>query len=380
MPVDTQIVEDVDSLAEVVPRWDELAVAANRPWCAPSWLLAWWRHAREGDAHLRVVLVRDGGRTVGIGPIFVQHGGLGLAEYRFLGAGNFHRLEPLTEPGREDEVVTAIARTLAGATPTPSSLVLEGFDERSSWPARLRSRWPSRIRPRLRCDLVLPAPVLHLPESGERWLAGRSSNFRQQLARRRRRLERAGAEVRCSETPDELSRDLDRMFALHHARWRTRGGSGALTAGMERAIRAAATSPAIPVRARLWLLEIDGTAIAAQLFAWAGDEIAYWGGGLDPSWQHDAPGIQLHAREIELACARGAKRIDYGGGDHPYKRRLADDDDPVAWRTLFPVGARYPLTRAQLAPKQVRTAARTAARRLPEPVQRRLRELRRGVA
>ena len=373
--VRTQVIEDADALTDVLQGWDALAVGANRPWCAPAWSLAWWRHARTGDARLRIVLVFDGERLIGVGPFFAQIGQLGLAEYRLLGAGNFHRLQPLAEPDHEDDVAAAIASALADARPTPSSVVLEGLDARSCWPARLRSEWPGRLRPHLRCDLVMPAPVLHLPESAEAWLAGRSSNFRQQLGRRRRRLERAGAKPRYSETPHELARDLDALFALHHGRWSARGGSGALSSAIELTLREAVTG-STPARARLWLLEVDGEPIAAQLFASAGHEVTYWGGGLAASWSQDAPGIQLIAREIELACERGMRRIDFGGGDQEYKRRLTDTSDPVAWRTLFPLGTRYPLTRAQLAPKHVRTAARNAARQLPRPVQQRLRRLR----
>ena len=65
---------------------------------------------------------------------------------------------------------------------------------------------------------------------------------------------------------------------------------------------------------------------------------------------------------LEAAAADGARSADLGGGAHDYKWRLSDENRPLAWRTLFPPGRRYPLIRLRLAPKHLRFArARTRA-------------------
>ena len=66
---------------------------------------------------------------------------------------------------------------------------------------------------------------------------------------------------------------------------------------------------------------------------------------------------------------------DLGGGEHEYKRRLADASRPIAWRTLFPRGSRYPLIRMRLAPKHTRLALRSLARRIPPDQRERLKRL-----
>ena len=85
-------------------------------------------------------------------------------------------------------------------------------------------------------------------------------------------------------------------------------------------------------------------------------------------------GTQAILVALQALSAQGALTADLGGGEHDYKRRLADRNQPLAWRTLFPGGRRYPLIRARLAPKHAIVALRSAVRRHPasERIARRL--------
>ncbi len=98
----------------------------------------------------------------------------------------------------------------------------------------------------------------------------------------------------------------------------------------------------------------------------AGDRLVFWSGGFDPAWAKLAPGTQALLTALETAAADGVAVADLGGGDHDYKRKLADGSRPIAWRTLFPVGSRYPLIRLRLLPKHLRLELRRAVHRLPE--------------
>ena len=83
-------------------------------------------------------------------------------------------------------------------------------------------------------------------------------------------------------------------------------------------------------------------------------------------------------RAIEHAFAQGDRRLDLGGGAMAYKRRLADDDEPLASAMVLPgAGPRRALHEAQLLPRQLDRLAVRAARRLPDGVTERLRRLRR---
>ena len=101
----------------------------------------------------------------------------------------------------------------------------------------------------------------------------------------------------------------------------------------------------------------------------------FWGGGFDSAWASYAPGTQAMLLALRRLAEQDVQIADLGGGEHEYKRRLADGNRPIVWRTLFPRGVRYPLLRARLAPKHLAHGLRAMAQRLPAPWQNRLKRL-----
>jgi CelD/BcsL family acetyltransferase involved in cellulose biosynthesis len=356
----TVVVEDPARLTPHLPAWDALAARRGRPFCAPAWMLGWWHEARSGDARLRVVLTLDGSELVGVGPFFAQVGPLGLAELRLLGAGFCHRIGPLATEGREAEVGAAIGRTLAATRPKPASVVFEGIDLRERWPELVAAGWPGWRRPRLRTDLVMDAPVVVLGDSFDDWLEGRARKFRKEARRTARRLADEGVTTRLADDGEAVAS----LLRLHHARWDGRGGSN-VDAAAGRAVAVAGVGLRGSGRLAVALLEAADGPVAAELVVRAGRSAAFWGGGFDPAWSRNAPGTQALLTALRAAAASGATEADLGGGADDYKRRLADVNRPVAWRTVFPCGWRHPLIRAWLAPKQLRVAVRERVRRLP---------------
>jgi CelD/BcsL family acetyltransferase involved in cellulose biosynthesis len=325
------------------------------------------------------VAVRAGDELVGLGPFFAPPPGRGRVDYRLLGAGFVHRLSPLARPGREAEVARGLARALAGARPRPHMVALEGISRSSPWPGLLASGWP-RARGAARYEMAaLHAPVVALDAPDfEAWLAAKSSNFRQQVRRGRRALEREGAVLRRA-TADTVTADVDAFLALHLGRWEGRGGSS-LEGDVAGMLVDAAGELLGSDRLRLWMLECGDRAISAQLFIEAGGELLYWNGGFDEEWARHKPALQTIVAALEDALARGERRLDLGGGDSDYKRRLASGDDPLVWVGVVPRDARYPISRALLAPKQAATGGRRLARRLPRRLQDVLRRARRAHA
>jgi len=363
------LVERPEDLDPYLSAWDELAVASGRPFCAPAWMLAWWRRGREGDARLRAVVVLDGDRAIGIGPFFAQVGPLRLAEYRLLGAGFCHRVGPVAVAGREDEVAAAIAAALAAATPRPASVVFEGLDARDPWPELIRRHWPGRAQ--LRTDVTMRSPAIDLAEGYEGWLGRRDRKFRKEARRTARRLGEEGVDGRLTADPEAIVA----LLRLHHRRWEERGGSN-VGAEAQGVLTEAAAALGATGRLQVALLEGPDGAVAAELVVRAGEAAVFWGGGFDPDWAKLAPGMQALLLALEDAAAAGVREADLGGGDHSYKIRLADTDRPLVWRTLLPVGRLYPAIRLRLAPKHLRWAARDASRRLPDRWRARLDRLR----
>lgn len=362
------VVVDEAGLAPHLPAWEGLAIACGRPFCLPGWMLAWWREAEEANGLLRVVLVFDGDELIGVGPFFASPT-LGLFEVRLLGAGFSHRIGPLARPGEEQRVATALATALATLDPQPASVVFEGVDLGDEWPAMIARAWPGR-GPRIRRDATMDAPVIALQGDYEAWFGQRSKNFRKGNRRRANRLEEAGVRGRTATDPAAI----EALLTLHHARWSERGGSG-LDAGAERMLRTAAAELAERDLLEIVLLEGPEGPISAELMVRAGRAATLWSGGFDPAWSNLAPGTNSILAALREASAHQVESVDLGGGGDEYKSKLADDNRPIAWQTLFPRGARYPLIRLRLAPKHVSQAMRRLGKRLPDRLQRMVKQL-----
>jgi len=366
------LVSDDAALAPFLESWDALAVERLRPFCAPAWMLAWWREEAGPGRALRVGIVLDGDRPIGVAPFFAQTT-YGLTELRLLSAGFSHRIGVLAAAGEEGRVAAALAPALASLEPRPASVVFEGVDAEDPLPELLADAWPGR-RPRLRTDSTMAAPAIRLDGSEEAWLAQRSRNFRKLARRTGRRLEEEGVVERIGADPAAVSGFL----ALHHQRWRDRGGSN-LNERAERIVAAAAAELGGSGRLEIVKLEGPDGPISAELMMRTGEAATVWATGFDPAWARCAPGLQVRLASLRAAAAHGVRLVDLGGGDDEYKQRMADADMPIAWRTLYPRGFRYPMIRLRFAPKRLRQRLRQVARRLPERRRNRLaRLLRRG--
>ncbi|HYI37017.1 MAG TPA: GNAT family N-acetyltransferase [Thermoleophilaceae bacterium] len=371
------LIEDVRGLEDLREGWDALAVAAARPYCAPAWMLAWWRHVPGPEASLRAVAVHEGDELVALAPYFAETRAGRPTRYRVLAAGTSHRVEPVARPGREREAAEAIAGALASAAPRPALVAFETVDDRVGWAQLLAQAWPTSKPPVALLRRTEPAPTVTLDaDDYAAWLQGKSRNFRSQAGRLRRRLEGKGAQFRLAGDDAELERGLADFARLHYARWEDRGGTVALTPAVERMLLDAGKELLASGRLRLHTVEVDGETISAHLFVAAGGEVAYWNGGFDERFAAEQPSMQALLSAVEEAFARGDRRVDLGGGGQAYKYRLADGEDEVESELLAVRDRGYPLTRLQLAPSQAKAEL---GRRLPEETRDRLRQaLRRG--
>ena len=343
----------------------------RQPYSAPAWMLAWWRHAAPQDSRLRVVVVRDGDEVIGIAAWHQDRLATGLRVARLLGTG--HRVEPLAVPGREATVAQAVTAALGRLPHGPGALSLDRADAGSPWPGLLALGRGSAVVERE----TTGAPVVRLDgRTWEEWLATRSRNFRSQRTQARRRLEEHGAVVRLAEAPEAIDAAVEGFLRLTAARWDTPAWNRPRGGGIGEMLREAARDLVPRGRMRIWVLEADGTPLSVQLFVGAGDELSYWNGGYDRRWSRLRPGFETLVQALEHACAMGDRRVDLGGGAIPYKRRLADADEPIVSALVLPGGGDRPLREAQLVPRRLNRLARRTARRAPPGVQRRLRELR----
>jgi CelD/BcsL family acetyltransferase involved in cellulose biosynthesis len=359
------VIAGLDGAESLAPAWDDLAVACALPLGAPGWMLSWWRHMAPHEAELRVVAVRDGEQLLALAPWFVQRGEQGRVDLRFLGAELSDRVDVLCVPGREREAASALRDALRQLDPRPDLVAFEAVPIGSRWTRRLAGGLGGRLELGRYRNSAYPAPSVTLPEGPpEGWLASRSSNFRGQMGRMRRKLEKQGGRVRHITDAGEMQDALGSLLALHASRWEGRGESGLARPGVAELMSDAARALG-PDRLRLWAAEIGEQMISVQLFLAAGGEVKYWNGGWSEEHADLKPSMLTILAALEDAIARGERRLDLGVGEHAYKMRFANGADTLTWGGLVVRNGRWPRTRAELLPLVARYRAKQAVRGLP---------------
>ena len=339
-----------DSLQPSGEEWTALAEQARNIFGTWEFADVWWKHF-GGGAERRLRVLRDPeGSARAILPLVLERRGP-VRLLRFLGHGPADELGPICAQADRVEAARALRAELdAGGWDVFAGELLSG-----DWP------WPllgGRIAARQ------STPVIRFGSGDwDAYLLSRTSNFRQLLRRKERRVLAQSATYRLADE-SSLARDLDTLFELHRQRWHGRG-----TVFERHEVFHRDFAPVALERGwlRLWIMEIEGERAAAWYgFRFAGAE-SYYQAGRAAKFDPLSPGIVLLAHTVREAQRDGMTEYRFLRGDESYKRRFADDDPGLA--TV--VEARGALGHAAVgAVLAVRRLRRAAARRplglLPE--------------
>ncbi len=205
------------------------------------------------------------------------------------------------------------------------------------------------------------APVIDLAREGDwdSYLRARSSNFRQQVRRRARKLQRGPRiHFRLADNPKRLRADFDAFLALHRARWGT--DSAFERSGRQAFHREFAAEALERGWLRLWFAEADGVPVAAWYgFRFAGVE-SYYQSGRDPRWDRAGVGAAVLEHSIREAFVDGMLEYRLLRGDEPYKHRYLSRAESIC--TI--AAASSPLGRTSVSAMQFVARSRMARRLL----------------
>jgi CelD/BcsL family acetyltransferase involved in cellulose biosynthesis len=325
--------------------WGALAAETANVFGTPEWISTWWRHFGAGRRLLLTACRSADGELVAVLPLYLRSG-RPLRVARFIGHGPGDALGPVCRS--KDRAAAAFALERALEDWGVSLLVSENVPAEEGWSGLLGGRVVEREA----------SPVLALDgQSWESLLASWSKNLRSQVRSRERKLARDHrVAFRLADDPDRLEQDLGTLYALHRARWPYGSGFGAAES-FHRGFAALALARGW---FRLWLLEVDGEALAAWYgFRFANVESYYQAGrSAEPAWEQYRLGFVLFAHSIREAATDGALEYRFLRGDEDFKYRFASHDHGLET-----------FVRARGVAAQ--TALRVALR-LPRPLRRRL--------
>ncbi len=289
----------------------------------PEWLEPWWAQFGEGR-ELATLCVREGGRLIGLLPLFIETVRLGGVEVRrlaFLGDGDTgcDDLDLLAEPGREREV---IEHCLARLVELPWDVCdLDGLWRESFTALHLAQRFPPGTAAGILRDgrVRYVCPYIPLTGTWEEYLEGLGR--RENLRRREKWLYRQpGVSVSCARTPQDAVKATEEFLQLHRARWSVEGGSDGLTDERHETFhRDAAQRLAQAGMLRMYTLYAARRPVASVYGVIHGSKFNYYQSGYDPNWACKSVGLVLLARTVQDAFGEGLKEFDFLRGNEGYK-------------------------------------------------------------
>ena len=312
--LDDVVFEPIGGFRERYDEWSQLALASGNVFLTPEWLGAWWEtFGGEHELALRMVRHRDGS-PLAILPLYRDR--QSPSALRLVGHTQSDLLGPACAPEDRELATAALREAIAGDE--ADVFVGNSVEQDEGW-----------------CDALggtvldsMTSPVLEF--AGRDWeqiLADRSANFRSQMRRVERKLEREHEVSWRLADERSAGADLEMLIDLHRRRWGSESGAfEGLWGELQRRF--------VPLAAargwlRLLVLELDGEPVAAAYNLRFGDAESFYQSGRDPEREKLKLGLALQVKAIRLAAGAGLAEYRFLRGDEGYKSRFANLDRPV---------------------------------------------------
>ena len=318
----TAWISNTAQLISLKTEWRELAASLSpaNAFLSFEWMSTWWQQFGK-DAQLALITVRDSaGTLLGLAPFYISRQ-LGLRRLGFLAdqhAGSDY-LDILCVPGQEEAVVEEVARTVRAQRSrwdyielkdTADSETLRHFAWLMAEEGLHVNRAPASV-----------CPYVSLPETFDAYTASISGQFRRDVNRRWRTLQRDhAATFETFSSVDDIRLYFPELCRLHGLRFDSQNRDSAFLqpsalAFFSQSVEALAKAGV----ARMFILRAGPDVIAALLGFSVGKQFQYFQLGLDPNWSRSGPGKVLLSLVIEAAIRNGHTDFDFLRGGESYK-------------------------------------------------------------
>ena len=275
------------------------------------------------DVQLRVWVATDGADVIGVLPLVAETMGRGRERLLPATTDLMFGTVPIARPGRELDVVDAIADDVARRAESVNVVSVFWLPEGSPWGAALggtlaEPAWVTMDATQYGSSYTLIAKGL------DAWLDERERDFRREYRRRARRSVDEGFRLFTAEDPGDITARLPQLQKLYQGRLGARGGAGYRFDDDMVAAIGAALERSAPGRFALSVLERDDLVIGATLARRAGHAVTCWIVGHDHVWSRLGPGLATLLETLDAAARAGCEIGDLGVGDQPYKEAFVD--------------------------------------------------------
>jgi CelD/BcsL family acetyltransferase involved in cellulose biosynthesis len=320
------------------PDWNRLLMESSRPvpFLTWEWISTWWQHF-GADSRLFVIVARDErSRVVGIAPLRLvlrrTFGMVPLRSLEFLGyrgsAVCTDHLDFLAEPTRRREICSQLFQEVIQRSSEWDTLVLADVAEDSLIPA-LSPVLKNGVGDSPRSEPQEQCPYVNLPTQWEHLLNSIKAKYRNNIKRRRERLQenfQVAFDSRC--TIDRAIPHMEIMERLHGSSRNRKGETGNFCIEPYRDFhRAVAQRMAQSGLLYLARLDCDGSPVAALYGFYLGGRLFGYQTGFDAAWETRGVGAVLQAKVFEDAIERlHATEYDFLRGTEPYKYTWTNEE------------------------------------------------------
>ncbi len=326
-------VESPDEWQRLASEWDAVlnSRAVPLPFLRSSWMANWWRQWGRGH-RLRIIAVRDAaGSLIAVAPFYVATQSwlklgakrLGLMADTYTGADY---LGWIARPGFEQSVCDVIVRMLIEDGHAWDYMELDHVLDTDESLVQLRAAFVAAGY--AQHSLVRSAcPYAALPTTFQDFLGARGQNVRYNFRRRLKALHREGRVAFITlRHADDILRAWPELLRLHGMRFSSQAkASSFLHPDVQRFHQDTLRRMGPEDGPRLYLLEVDGRAIAALYGFSLGARFLYFQSGMDPHWARWSIGLIMMGCAIEQAIKDGHREFDFLRGNEAYKYQWASD-------------------------------------------------------
>ncbi len=323
----SEVIRSPEALKELGPGWADLFSRAGceNVFLSFDWMEEWWRCYGKGQG-LFIVALRDAtGELVGVGPFCIcpdaarrwRVRGLKFLASKWVCSDH---LDILAAPGLELRVAAEVARIIVEHRNEWHHIELTDYDAESPTMAALRD---ALIRSGLREQLSARGvcPYIPLPASFDAYVAGLNPIWRYSFRRAMRMTQRAGA-LRHLVFKDyaAIEEHFPEFLRLHRLRFEQRGERSTFLEDTNQAFHWAVLGRVGPRGwARLYLLELDGKAVAGYYGFCVRSKFLVMQTGFDPAWSRRGVGNVMVGLAIQESIRSGHDEFDFLRGDEQYK-------------------------------------------------------------
>ena len=345
--LEIEVVRDRGRFLELKPEWDLLLAGLGADasvFLSHYWHDCWWRHFGK-DAELQVLVLRRGGRAVGIAPLMRRRFSLYGLPVRCLcfpeNGNTLHNDLLIGESGREELMAELFShlyrnqqdwdllhlyRMPADSPNLAAALTLLGA-KGSGKSHHLRS--------------VYASPYLEVAGGWQAFLAGRSVRVRKTLRNIQNSLARAGhLELVRIESLEEFLQHREGLYLVARQSWTDELGDSLATPVNRAFFEDLARSASGEGGLRVWLFQLNGRPVAFEFHLRGFGKQHALRASFDQEFAALSPGgfLEMEILKQLFDEPQGVERFDFGGSNDLYKRRWSDQARELVLLQVFNPG------------------------------------------